>query len=178
MTSPRSSLGCSMDAIYNNVIGIVGWKNSGKTTLVENLVRELTARGLRVSTVKHAHHDFDIDHPGKDSWRHRVAGAQEVIVASAHRWAVLHEHRGAPEPSLADLLVKLEPCDLVLVEGFKYGPHRKIQVRRAEAPGTLLPPEQAIIAVATDEPALAGSYRFLSIDDIGAIADFVSNAPG
>jgi molybdopterin-guanine dinucleotide biosynthesis protein B len=167
-----------MDAIFHNVIGIVGWKNSGKTTLVEKLVQVLTARGLRVSTVKHAHHDFDIDHPGKDSWRHRIAGAQEVIVASAHRWAVLHEHRGAPEPTLADLLAKLEPCDLVLVEGFKYGPHKKIQVRRRDAPGTLLPPEESIIAVAADDPALAGDYRFLPVDDVGLIADFIQGAVG
>lgn len=176
MISPRSRHGNNMDAIYDKVIGIVGWKNSGKTTLVEKLVQELTRRGLRVSTVKHAHHDFDIDHPGKDSYRHRMAGAQEVVVASAHRWALLHELRGAPEPSLADLLRKLEPCDLVLVEGFKYGPHRKIQVRRTEAPGTLLPPEEAIIAVAADNPTLAGTYRFLPIEDTHPMADFIQRA--
>lgn len=163
-----------MDAIFANVIGIVGWKNSGKTTLVEKLVRELTARGLRASTIKHAHHDFDIDHPGKDSYRHRIAGAQEVVVASAHRWALLHEHRGAPEPSLADLLAHLEPCDLVLVEGFKYGPHRKIEVRRSEASGPLLAEsDPAVIAVATDDPALAGGHPALPLNDAGAIADFV-----
>jgi molybdopterin-guanine dinucleotide biosynthesis protein B len=167
-----------MDAIYDKVIGIVGWKNSGKTTLIEKLVQTLTARGLKVSTVKHAHHDFDIDHPGKDSWRHRMAGAQEVVVASAHRWALLHEHRGAPEPALADLLAKLAPCDIVLVEGFKYGPHRKIQVRRSDAPGTLLSPEEKIIAVAADDPMLAGGYRFLPISDACAIADFVCGAVG
>ncbi len=168
-----------MDAIFNKVIGIVGWKNSGKTTLVEKLVRELTARGLKVSTIKHAHHDFDIDHPGKDSFRHRIAGAHEVVVASAHRWALLHEHRGAPEPSLADLLAHLEPCDLALVEGFKYGPHRKIEVRRCDARGTLLADEDAaIIAVAADDPSLAGRHRFLPLDDGGVIADFICFAVG
>lgn len=163
-----------MDAILAKVVGIVGWKNSGKTTLVEKLVRELTARGLRVSTIKHAHHDFDIDHPGKDSWRHRVAGAHEVVVASAHRWALLHEHRGAPEPSLAELLGKLEDCDLVLVEGFKYGPHRKIEVRRTGACGSLLADDdEAIVAVATDQPELAGRHRNLPLNEAGAIADFI-----
>jgi len=163
-----------MDATFDKVIGIVGWKNSGKTTLTEKLVQELTVRGYRVSTVKHAHHDFDIDHPGKDSYRHRAAGAHEVVVASAHRWALLHEHRGAPEPSLADLLAHLEPCDLVLVEGFKYGPHRKIEVRRKDSRGPLLADKDAaVIAVATDDPALAGRHRFLPLNNAAAIADFI-----
>jgi molybdopterin-guanine dinucleotide biosynthesis protein MobB len=163
-----------MDTIFSNVVGIVGWKNSGKTTLVEKLVQELTARGLRVSTIKHAHHDFDIDHPGKDSYRHRLAGAHEVVVASAHRWALLHEHRGAPEPSLPDLLAKLEPCDLVVVEGFKYGPHRKIEVRRIDNGEPLLADEdEAVVAVATDDPALAGNHRFLPLNDAGVITDFL-----
>lgn len=163
-----------MDAIFDKVIGIVGWKNSGKTTLMEKLVQELAARGLRVSTIKHAHHDFDIDHPGKDSYRHRAAGAHEVIVASAHRWALLHEHRGALEPSLADLLAHLEPCDLVLVEGFKYSPHRKIEVRRADSRGPLLAAEdETILAVATDDPGLAGRHNVLPLNDAPAIADFI-----
>lgn len=157
-----------------NVVGIFGWKNSGKTTLVEKLVCELTARGLRVSTVKHAHHDFDIDHPGKDSHRHRVAGAHEVVVASAHRWALLREHLGAPEPSLDDLLAHLEPCDLVLVEGFKYGRHRKIEVRRINAPGTLMADQDdTIVAVAADDVSLAGGHRHLPLNDAAAIADFI-----
>ena len=162
-----------MDAIFNNVVGIVGWKNSGKTTLVEKLVRELTTRGLRVSTIKHAHHDFDIDHPGKDSFRHRAAGAQEVIVASVQRWALLHEYRGAPELSLPELLVQLVPCDVVLVEGFKFGPHRKIEVRRAENDNPRLADEDpTIIAIATDDPSLAGVHPFLPLNDAAVIADF------
>jgi molybdopterin-guanine dinucleotide biosynthesis protein MobB len=166
-----------MDAIFANVIGIVGWKNSGKTTLVEKLVRELVGRGLRVSTIKHAHHDFDIDHPGKDSYRHRAAGAQEVIAASAHRWALVHESRGAPEPSLAELLAKLAPCDLVVVEGFKHGPHAKIEVRRTGACGPFLAAEDdSVIAVATDDPALAHGHPSLPLDDAAVIADFVCGA--
>lgn len=158
----------------SSIIGIVGWKNSGKTTLVEKLVRELTARGYRVSTVKHAHHDFDIDHPGKDSYRHRAAGAHEVVVASAQRWALLHEQRGAQEPPLAELLSHLAPCDIVLVEGFKHGAHRKIEVRRKESCGPLLADgDPAIVAVATDDPALAGGHRVLPLNDIVAVSDFI-----
>lgn len=164
-----------MDAIFNNVVGIVGWKNSGKTTLVEKLVRELTTRGLRVSTIKHAHHDFDIDHPGKDSFRHRAAGAQEVIIASEQRWALLHEYRGAAELSLPELLVQLVPCDVVLVEGFKFGPHRKIEVRRAENGNRRLADEDpTIIAIATDDPSLAGVHPFLPLNDAVAIADYIT----
>lgn len=163
-----------MNAIFDKVIGIVGWKNSGKTTLVEKLVRELTARGLRVSTIKHAHHDFDIDHPGKDSFRHRAAGAREVIVASAQRWALLHEHRGAPEPGLPELLAQLGQCDIVLVEGFKLGPQRKIEVRRAEnVDRCLADADPTIIAVASDDPTLAGTHPFLPLNDARVIADFI-----
>ena len=112
-----------------HVIGIVGWKNSGKTTLVVALVRLLTERGLKVATIKHAHHDFDIDHPGKDSWRHREAGASDVIVASGARWAQVHELRGAAEPELDELLPRLSAgTDIVIVEGFKRDPHDKIEV--------------------------------------------------
>lgn len=163
-----------MDARFAKVVGIVGWKNSGKTTLVERLVSELTARGVRVSTVKHAHHDFDIDHPGKDSYRHRIAGAHEVIVASAQRWALIHESREAPEPSLAELVAHLAPCDLVLVEGFKFGPHRKIEVRRSDACGPLMADgDETVVAVATDDPALAGGHRFLPLEAVAEIADVV-----
>ena len=156
------------------ILGIVGWKNSGKTTLVEALVREMTARGLRISTVKHAHHAFDIDVPGKDSHRHREAGAHEVIVASGERWALMHELRGAPEPPLEDLIAKLAPCDLVLVEGFKRGTHPKIEVARfTRDEGLIADQDGAVIAVATDNPALAGHHLALPLNDAAAIADFI-----
>ena len=113
------------------VVGFAGFSGSGKTTLVEQLILELRLRGLRVSVVKHAHHSFDIDHPGKDSHLHRAAGAHEVLIASAGRWALLHEHRGAPEPSLVELLSQLAPCDLVLVEGFKREVNLRLEVYRS-----------------------------------------------
>jgi molybdopterin-guanine dinucleotide biosynthesis adapter protein len=116
----------------NKVIGVAGFKNAGKTTLVEKLVVELTGRGWRVSTVKHAHHSFDIDHEGRDSFRHRKAGASEVAVVSRHRWAIIHESRAEEEPPLADILAKLAPCDLVIVEGYKRDFHDKIEVRNLE----------------------------------------------
>ena len=156
------------------VLGIVGWKNSGKTTLVEALVREMTARGLHVSTVKHAHHAFDIDVPGKDSYRHREAGAHEVIVASGQRWALMHELRGAPEPPLEELIAKLAPCDLVLVEGFKRGRHPKIEVARlARAEGLIADQDDRVIAVATDNSALAGRHLALPLNDAAAIVEFI-----
>ena len=156
------------------ILGIVGWKNSGKTTLVEALVREMTARGLRISTVKHAHHAFDIDAPGKDSHRHREAGAHEVIVASGERWALMHELRGAPESPLEELIAKLAPCDLVLVEGFKRGGHPKIEVARfTREEGLIADQDDAVIAVATDNPVLAGRYPSLPLNDAAAIFDFI-----
>ncbi len=156
------------------IFGIVGWKNSGKTTLVEALVRELTARGYRISTVKHAHHAFDIDVPGKDSYRHREAGAGEVLVASGRRWALMHELRGTDEPRLEELLARLSPCDLVLVEGFKRDTHPKIEVLRAAGPdGRIADRDETVCAIATDDPALADGHPALPLDDIGAIADFI-----
>src|SRR5215469_14338296 len=112
------------------ILGLAGWSGSGKTTLMTALIPELVSRGISVSTVKHAHHSFDIDQPGKDSWRHRQAGAREVMVASAHRWALMHELRSAAEPSLEELLGRLSGADLVLVEGFKAHAHPKIEVYR------------------------------------------------
>jgi molybdopterin-guanine dinucleotide biosynthesis adapter protein len=161
------------------IIGITGWKNSGKTTLVTRLVAELCARGLRVSTVKHAHHSCDVDQPGRDSYQHREAGAHEVLLASGKRWALMHELREQPEPELSELLPHLAPVDLVVVEGFKLADHPKIQVIRAA--NNLAPlPEQAhnLVAIATDNPTLAPanygcSGPVLAIDNIAAIADFV-----
>lgn len=161
------------------IIGITGWKNSGKTTLVTRLVAELCARGLRVSTVKHAHHNCDVDQPGRDSYQHREAGAHEVLLASGKRWALMRELRDEPEPELGDLLPHLAPVDIVVVEGFKLAQHPKIQVIRAA--NNLAPlPEQArnLVAIATDDPALApADYGCegprLAMDDIGQVADFV-----
>ena len=121
-----------------NIFGIVGWKNAGKTGLMERLVTEITARGLRVSTVKHAHHSFDVDHPGKDSHRHRIAGATEVLLASRNRFALMHELRDAPEPPLAALLARLSPVDLVLVEGYKRDAHPKVEAHRAATGNPLI----------------------------------------
>lgn len=138
------------------VAGIVGWHDSGKTTLMVALVAELVARGHRVSTVKHAHHGFDVDTPGKDSWKHRDAGATEVMVGSAARWALMHELRGDPEPSLDALLATMNPVDLVLVEGFKHADHAKIEVYRA----------------GLDEPPLArGDATIVALADAGATPD-------
>ena len=158
----------------HKIFGIVGWKNSGKTTLMEALVRELTRRGHRVSTIKHAHHAFDIDVPGKDSHRHREAGAQEVLVASAQRWALMHELRGETEPTLEELLVRLAPCDLVLVEGFKCGPHPKIEiVRESGRDGRIADTDETVCAIASDSPALAADRQYLPLDNVAAIADFI-----
>ena len=114
------------------VYGVTGWKNAGKTTLVERLVTEISGRGITVSTIKHAHHSADIDEPGRDSFRHREAGAREVMLATPERWALMHELRGAPEPKVEDLIARLAPIDLVLIEGFKRAPHPKIEAHREE----------------------------------------------
>jgi molybdopterin-guanine dinucleotide biosynthesis protein B len=157
------------------VLGIAGWSGSGKTTLLAKLIPALIGRGLTVSTIKHAHHDFDIDQPGKDSWRHREAGATEVLVSSDQRWALMHEHRGAAEPPLAELLAKLAPVDLVLVEGFKREAYPKLEVWRAETgKPPLHPADPSIIAVASDGPIADPDRTRLDIDDIEAIADFVA----
>lgn len=161
------------------IIGIVGWKNNGKTTLVVRLVEHLTALGYRVSTVKHAHHEVDLDQPGKDSWRHREAGAQEVVLATARRWAVIHELRGAPEPDLAELLARLSPVDLVIVEGFKHGDHPKIEVHRRERGTSLLATADAsIVAVASDEPLPGLDRPVLGLDDVAGIAAFIGTQLG
>jgi molybdopterin-guanine dinucleotide biosynthesis protein B len=158
------------------VFGVTGWKNSGKTTLVTRLVSEFSRRGLRVSTVKHAHHDFDIDKPATDSFRHREAGASEVLIVSGRRWALMHELRGDAEPPLETALTRLSPCDLVLVEGYKRAGHPKIEARRktASAQDPLAPADASILAVASDHLTDTGGLPFFSIDDIDAIADFIT----
>lgn len=155
------------------VFGIAGWSGSGKTTLLEKLIPALIARGLKVSVIKHAHHGFDIDKPGKDSWRHREAGAAEVMLACGTRWALMHECRAEPEPQLADLLARLAPCDLVLVEGFKQEPVPKLEVHRpAHGKPPLFAERDDIVAVASDE-AIAATIPVLPLNDIAALADFI-----
>lgn len=157
------------------VFGVTGWKNSGKTTLVEALVRELTRRGYRVATVKHAHHAFDIDREGTDSWRHRAAGAREVAIVSAKRWALMHELQDEAEPPLGAILERLSPCDLVLVEGYKRDTHRKIEARRRAAAdiAPLSPGDPAIVAIAADHAVEGTALPVFALDDIAAIADFI-----
>ncbi len=156
------------------IIGLAGWSGSGKTTVLTRVLPELIARGLRVSTLKHAHHRFDIDKPGKDSWQHREAGAQEVLIASANRWALMHELRGEAELSLADLLSKLSPVDLVLIEGFKASPHPKIEIHRAaNGKPFLYPHDQDIRAIAADVLVHDAPVPVLELDDIHAIADMM-----
>ncbi|MCF7748679.1 molybdopterin-guanine dinucleotide biosynthesis protein B [Sulfitobacter sp. M39] len=155
------------------VYGVVGWKNAGKTGLMERLVTEITGRGFSVSTVKHAHHSFDVDHPGKDSYRHRVAGAREVLLASRNRFALMHELQGEDEPTLDALLAKLAPVDLVLVEGYKRDGHAKVEAHRAETGNALIAPEDPTIkAIASDTPMTLDRPVF-DLNDTSAIADFI-----
>ena len=161
------------------IIGLAGWSGSGKTTLLAKLLPVLIGRGLRVSTIKHAHHAFDVDTPGKDSWVHRQAGATEVLVASAARFALLAEHRGGVEPELPDLLARLAPVDLVVIEGFKRHPHPKIEVsRRATGKPYLWPDDPTMIAVAADHAVLDCDRTVLDVNDIDAIADCVLAGAG
>jgi molybdopterin-guanine dinucleotide biosynthesis protein B len=155
------------------VIGIAGYSGSGKTTLIEKLIPVFASEGLRVSLIKHAHHEFDVDQPGKDSYRHRHAGCAEVLVSSSQRWALMHELRGAPEPSLNEQLACFAPCDLVIVEGYKSEAIPKVEVhRRAGHTPLLYPDNPHVIAVATDEP-LDTSLPQLDVDDAPAVARFV-----
>ena len=154
------------------VIGLAGWSGSGKTTLITKVIPVLVARGLKVSTIKHAHHAFDIDRPGKDSWQHREAGAAEVVVASSRRWAIVHELRNEPEPPLEVLLAKLSPADLVIVEGFKRHALPKLEIFRAALGKPLLQPDDdCIVAVAADAPLPQSQVPVLMLDDIESIAD-------
>ena len=155
--------------------GVVGWKNAGKTGLMERLVTEFVSRGLSVSTIKHAHHAFDIDQPGKDSFRHRAAGASEVLLGSGERWALMAELRGSPEPDLEALLAKLSPVDLVLVEGFKSAAHPKVEAHRRDTGAALLAPEVPNVrAIASDCAATHGDLAAFDLNDTAAIADFIS----
>lgn len=152
------------------VIGLAGWSGAGKTTLLTRVIPQLQKQGLRVSVIKHAHHAFDVDVPGKDSWKHREAGAAEVLVSSSQRWALMHELRGASEPRLPELLAKLSPVDLVVVEGFKREPHRKIEVYRAANEKPLLfPDDPGIVGIATDTP-VETTLPTAHLDDIEAVA--------
>lgn len=156
------------------VLGISGWSGAGKTTLLAELIPLLTARGVKVSTIKHAHHEFDVDKPGKDSYRHREAGASEVLISSAKRYAIMHEHRGAPEPTLDELLTRLSPVDLVLVEGFKKSSHAKIEVWRATVGKSMLQTEDAtVIAVASDAPVPNLTVPQLDANRPQQVADFI-----
>ena len=157
------------------LFGIAGWSGSGKTTLLERLIPQFTARGLRVSVIKHAHHGFDIDRPGKDSYRHREAGASEVLLSCNDRWALMHERREGSDVTLDELLARLAPCDLVLVEGFKQEPIPKLEVYRPENGKPPLFPERSDIVAVASNVALAVSLPRLALDDVAAIADFVMN---
>lgn len=154
------------------IIGLAGWSGAGKTTLITKVIPVLVRRGLKVATVKHAHHEFDLDKPGKDSWLHRQAGASEVAVASSRRWALIHELRDEPEPSLAELLAKLTPADLVIVEGYKRQAYPKLEVHRAAVGKPLIyPDDDCIVAIASDAALPQAQLPVLMLDDVEAIAD-------
>ena len=155
------------------VFGFAGWSGSGKTTLIERLIPRFVADGLRVSLIKHAHHSFEMDRPGKDSYRHREAGCREVLVASQKRWVLMHELRGAPEPTLEELIARISPCDLLLIEGYKHDPHPKLEVyRHANGKPLLHPEDPHIVAVASDVDLPTRLPRF-DLGDYDAIAQFV-----
>jgi molybdopterin-guanine dinucleotide biosynthesis adapter protein len=154
------------------VIGLAGWSGSGKTTLITKVIPVLVGRGLKVATIKHAHHEFDIDRPGKDSWLHREAGASEVVVASSRRWALVHELRNEGEPPLAELLAKLSPVDLVIIEGFKRHAHPKLEIYRAAVGKPLIyPQDDCIVAIASDQPLPQAQLPVLMLDDVAGIAN-------
>ncbi|MCO4053090.1 MAG: molybdopterin-guanine dinucleotide biosynthesis protein B [Bosea sp.] len=157
--------------VTTRIIGLAGWSGAGKTTLLGRLIPHLVARGLKVSTLKHAHHAFDVDHPGKDSHDHRLAGASEVLVSSGRRWALMHELRDEPEARLVELLPRLSPVDLVIVEGFKRERHRMFEVHRtANGKPPLHPDNPGIVAIASDAPFPAAGRPVVGLDDIEAIA--------
>jgi molybdopterin-guanine dinucleotide biosynthesis protein B len=156
-----------------NVFGVTGWKNAGKTGLMERLVVEIIGRGYTVSTLKHAHHTFDVDHPGKDSHRHRIAGASQVLLASTERWALMNEHRGTQEPSLQELLAKLDPVDLILIEGWKRDSHPKVEAWRAETGNPLIAPNDPTILAVASDIGLEIDCPVFDLDDTAVVADFI-----
>jgi molybdopterin-guanine dinucleotide biosynthesis protein B len=157
-----------------HIIGLAGWSGAGKTTLIAKLIPGILARGLKVSTLKHAHHGFDIDRPGKDSYEHRMAGATEVLVASEKRFALMHELRGEAEPRLPELLAKLASVDLVIVEGYKREPHPKLEVFRASVGKPLIHPDDPhVVAIASDVPLPQARVPRVSLDDTAAIIDIL-----
>ena len=161
------------------IFGIAGWSGSGKTTLLVRLIPELTARGLRVSTIKHAHHGFDFDKPGKDSYEHRVAGATEVMVTSDSRWALMRELRDEAEPTVADCAAHMSDVDLLLVEGFKHENHKKVEVSRAVTGKPLLQPDDPhIVAIVSDAATSQDQVPVIHIDDVAAVADFILDYTG
>ncbi|GGX53544.1 hypothetical protein GCM10007385_22030 [Tateyamaria omphalii] len=160
------------------IYGVVGWKNAGKTGLMERLVTEITGRGHSVSTVKHAHHTFDVDHPGKDSHRHRVAGASEVLLSSRNRVALMQELRDQDEPTLGQLLTRLSPVDLVLVEGYKRDAHPKVEAHRAETGNPLIAPGDPTIRAVASDTALTMDRPVFDLNDTNSIADFILSEVG
>jgi len=155
------------------VFGFAGWSGSGKTTLIEKLIPRFAKRGLKVSLVKHAHHTFDVDHPGKDSYRHRHAGATEVLVTSSRRWVLMHELRGAQEPSFDEQVTHLWPCDLLIVEGFKHAPIPKLEVWRATTGEGLLHPQDPYIVAVASDTKIQTKLPLLDLNDDAGIADFI-----
>jgi molybdopterin-guanine dinucleotide biosynthesis protein B len=160
------------------VFGFAGYSGSGKTTMIEQIIPRLVLAGLRVSLIKHAHHDFDIDRPGKDSYRHREAGASEVLVSSGHRWVLMHELRGAPEPTLEEQLTRFSPCDLVIVEGYKKEPYPKIEIHRRATGKPLLHPDDASVAAVASDERLETALPQFGLEDYDAIAAFVLGYTG
>lgn len=164
----------------HKIFGVIGWKNSGKTTLMASLLEEFSRRGLVVSAIKHAHHSFDIDHKGRDSFKFREAGARQVALISPKRWALMHEYRDEEEPDFKEILSHIGPCDLVLVEGYKGGPFPKIEARssRSLTREPLSGDDQLIVAIASDGETDTGVLPGFDVNDIGAIADFITGHLG
>jgi len=162
-----------MERGAKRVFGVAGFSGAGKTTLLEKLIARFVAQGLTVAVIKQTHHDFDLDQPGKDSWRHRAAGASEVLLASDRRWALMHEVRGSAPPALKEQVARLSPCDLVLLEGYKREPVPKLEVHRPALGAALLYPEDPhILALASDEPVTT-TLPWFALNDVPAIADFI-----